>query len=173
MTTHAASASISLMKIVNWDGTSQDINQALTAAFDAKDYRDCIKNLHSQGIEPLSYIDSLDKVSYTRPSKAARLVYNVLVTQIIDTLPTDSVQRKRCIQALRTTCGIYGILPTSHIAPFTLSKPGIRPFATGNSSSVWKVTDENHPDQVFAVRSFHLYAKDAATRIYKVAHSDF
>ena len=57
----------------------------------------------------MSYIDSLDKVNYTRPSKAARLVYNVLVTQIIDTLPTDSVLRIRCLQALKMTCGIYGV----------------------------------------------------------------
>jgi len=62
MTTQAVSASISLARVVNWDGTSRDLRQILTAAFDAKDYPDCIKNLKAQDIEPLSYIDSLDKV---------------------------------------------------------------------------------------------------------------
>jgi len=62
MTTRAGSASISLMKIVNWDETSQDINQALIAAFDAKDYDECIEDLRARSIKPLSYINSLDKV---------------------------------------------------------------------------------------------------------------
>lgn len=62
MTTQAVSASISLAKIVNWDGKSRDIRQTLTATFDAEDYLNCIKNLKAQDIEPLSYIDSLDKV---------------------------------------------------------------------------------------------------------------
>lgn len=62
MTTQAVSASIFLIRVVNWDGTSQDIGQALIAAFDANDYLDCVKNLRAQNIEPLSYIDSLDKV---------------------------------------------------------------------------------------------------------------
>jgi len=60
--TQVVSASTSLIKVVGWDGTSQDIKQELTAAFDAKDYLDCIKNLRAQNIEPLSYINSLDKV---------------------------------------------------------------------------------------------------------------
>lgn len=62
MTTQAVSASISLAKIVNWDGKSRDIRQTLTDTFDAEDYLSCIKNLKAQDIEPLSYIDSLDKV---------------------------------------------------------------------------------------------------------------
>jgi hypothetical protein len=62
MTTQAASASISLIRVVDWDGTSGDIKQVLTAAFEAEDYLDCIKNLRARNIEPLSYIDSLDKV---------------------------------------------------------------------------------------------------------------
>lgn len=57
------SASISLMKIVNWDGTSHDIEQVLVAAFDADDYPDCIKVLQEQRIDPILYIDNLDKVS--------------------------------------------------------------------------------------------------------------
>ena len=55
-------ASISLMEVVNWDGKSQDIYQILTAAFNAEDYLDCINNLRARNIDPLSYINSLDKV---------------------------------------------------------------------------------------------------------------
>lgn len=63
-TTHdrTTSTSILLKKVVNWDGKSQDIYQALTAAFGAKDYLHSIKNLQAHDIEPLSYIDGLDKV---------------------------------------------------------------------------------------------------------------
>lgn len=61
-TTQAVSASIYLVKIANWDGTSQDIKQVLTTAFDARDYLDCIKDLRARNIEPLSYINNLDKV---------------------------------------------------------------------------------------------------------------
>ena len=61
-TSQAVSTLISLIKAVDWDGTSQDIKQVLTAAFDAEDYLDCIKNLRVRNIEPLSYIDGLDKV---------------------------------------------------------------------------------------------------------------
>jgi len=58
----AVSASVSLMKVANL-GTSQDINQVLTAAFEAEDYLDCINNLRERNIDPLSYINSLDRVS--------------------------------------------------------------------------------------------------------------
>jgi len=61
-TSQVVSAAIHLTKIVNWDGTSQDIKQVLTTAFEAKDYLDCIKNLRAQDVDPLSYINSLDKV---------------------------------------------------------------------------------------------------------------
>ena len=50
------------MNVARWDGTSEDINRTLVAAFEAEDYVDCIKNLRAQNIDPLSYIDSLDKV---------------------------------------------------------------------------------------------------------------
>ena len=62
-TTQAVSASTSLIKIAAWDGTSHDIKQVLTSAFDATDYLDCIKNLRERNIDPLSYINNLDKVS--------------------------------------------------------------------------------------------------------------
>ena len=51
-----------LNDLVNSDGNSPDINQVLTAAFTAGDYVDCVKNLKEQGVEPLSYINSLDRV---------------------------------------------------------------------------------------------------------------
>ena len=55
-------ASTFLMKVANWDGESWDIDQMLTAAFNAGDYLDCIKDLRARQIEPLSYINNLDKV---------------------------------------------------------------------------------------------------------------
>ena len=62
-TSHSLSASISLLKVANWDGTSQGIAQTLTAAFEADDYPYLVKNLKELDIDPQSYIDSLDKVS--------------------------------------------------------------------------------------------------------------
>ena len=59
----STSASTSLMKVANWDGKSRDIGQVLTAAFDANEYLDCIKNLRALDIDPLSYINNLDMVS--------------------------------------------------------------------------------------------------------------
>lgn len=63
MTAESASASTHMKKIANWDGTSEDINQTLIAAFEAEDYSDCIMHLRPRGIRPQSYIDSLDEVS--------------------------------------------------------------------------------------------------------------
>ncbi|KAF9649192.1 hypothetical protein BDM02DRAFT_3186490 [Thelephora ganbajun] len=63
MATDTVSAKTSLMRIVSWDGKSQNIYQVLTTAFEAKDYLDCIKDLRAQNIDPPSYINSLDKVS--------------------------------------------------------------------------------------------------------------
>ena len=65
---HAISASSSLIKIANWDGESQGISHTLTAAFGADDYLECIKDLRVREIDPLSYIDNLDKVSYSIPN---------------------------------------------------------------------------------------------------------
>ena len=61
--THAVSASIFLKKVANWNGESQDIDQALTAAFGADDYLACIKDLRAHDIDPPSYINNLDQVS--------------------------------------------------------------------------------------------------------------
>lgn len=57
------SASIFLTQAANWDGESQEVYKALTAAFDAEDYLKCIENLRARDIEPQLYIDNLDKVS--------------------------------------------------------------------------------------------------------------
>jgi len=38
------------------------ITRTLTNALAANDYSDCVKDLHSLGIDPQSYIDGLDKV---------------------------------------------------------------------------------------------------------------
>ena len=58
----ATSASSFLMKVANWDGESRDIDQVLTAAFNVGDYPACIKDLRAQQIDPLSYINNVDKV---------------------------------------------------------------------------------------------------------------
>jgi hypothetical protein len=44
----------------------QDAQQVLIAAFTAKDYIHCIKNLKERKIDPQAYIDGLDRVS-SRP----------------------------------------------------------------------------------------------------------
>lgn len=62
MASQTNSASASLEKVANWDGKSQDIYQVLITAFEAKDYPECIKNLRAIGVDPKSYINSLDKV---------------------------------------------------------------------------------------------------------------
>ena len=80
--------------------------------------------------------------------------------QIIDSLQGDPDLQKRCIRALRKTCGLYGILPTSHTIPFTLTKLGQRPFESKVSTDVWRFTDEKNQDQVFAVKSLRVCKAD-------------
>jgi hypothetical protein len=60
---HSLSVANLLRKVANWDGNSPNIDQVLAAAFEADDYLDCIKDLEAQNIEPLSYVNGLDKVS--------------------------------------------------------------------------------------------------------------
>ena len=76
--------------------------------------------------------------------------------------------RRRCLRALRKTCGLYGILPTSYNIPFTLSKLNQRPFSSGGYSDVWKFTDEKNSDLVFAVKSLRVYEHDYIVDINKV-----
>ncbi|KAF9789408.1 kinase-like domain-containing protein [Thelephora terrestris] len=116
--------------VVNWDGNSPDIHQALIAGFEAEDYLTCIKGLEERGIEPVSYINNLDKV--------------------INSLPSDSDFRQQCLRALRKTCGLHGILPDSYTITYALNKTGGRAIANGSFADVWKVTNGN--DEVFAVK---------------------
>ena len=62
-TVDSVSASSFLKKVANWDGRSQEIHEVLTAAFEAEDYLECIKDLRARRIEPSLYINKLDKVS--------------------------------------------------------------------------------------------------------------
>jgi len=94
--------------------------------------------------------------------------FTTIWRQIIDSLRADPGLQKRCIRALRKTCGIYGILPTSYAVPFPLTKPGQRPFASGGFSDVWRVADEKDRDQVFAVKSLRVYEVDPVETINKV-----
>ena len=159
-TTQETSASVFLTKVAAWDGTSQDIEQTLTAAFDAKDYLDCIRDLRGRNIDPLSYIDSLDKVSLD-PIQRQHVRFMTIWQQIIDSLPADSELRKRCLRALRKTCGICEMLPTSHEVPFMLKNPDRqRPLVQGGFSDVWKLSDERDQDQVFAVKKLRVYGED-------------
>ena len=59
-TTNNIPALISL--IANWDGESQDASEILTTVFEAEDYMDCIENLPTTDIDPLSFVNNLDKV---------------------------------------------------------------------------------------------------------------
>ena len=164
---HFLSTGISLAKVANWDGKSQDIHQVLVTAFEASDYLDCVKDLRAQNIEPLSYVNSLDKVS-SRPILGYHIRLITAWRQIIDNLPTNSDLRMRCIRALRKTCGLHGVLPISHIVTFTLSQPRGRPYASGGFSDVWKLTDEEHPDRVFAVKSLRVHEQDPVDKVNKV-----
>ena len=160
-------ASISLKEIANWDGSSEAIYEVLTTAFDAKDYRDCIENLPERGIDQVSYIDNLDKV---RLFSILRQHYWFLTVwaQIIDTLPVDSALRRRCLRALRKTCGIYGVLPTSYTITNPLSEPGQRAFSRGGFSAVWRLADKEDPQQIFAVKSLFVCDNDPLEKIRKV-----
>ena len=61
--TEAASASVFLDKVARWDRSSPGIKEVLNAAFRAKDYLECIKDLRAKNINPQSYLDNLDVVS--------------------------------------------------------------------------------------------------------------
>ena len=153
------SAVISLKTIANWDGTSREINQALTAAFEAHDYWDCIRNLVALEIDPQLYIDSLDQVcSYPIPEYHAWSI--TIWRQIIDSLPPDSKLRKRYTLALRKACGLYGTLPASCTTTFGRSKPGQRVFESGGCSDVWRSAGKKGRDPVFAVKTLRVYGQD-------------
>ena len=62
MASQTVPAPLWLNNILNWDGNCPDTEQMLTTAFEAKDYLECIKDLKKRGVEPKSYINSLDNV---------------------------------------------------------------------------------------------------------------
>lgn len=68
------------MAVANWDGKSQGIDQVLTAAFNAEDYLECIKDLRARNVDPLSYVNSLDKVGSLSFLNGNDLVRNNLAT---------------------------------------------------------------------------------------------
>lgn len=135
----------------------QDVQQELIAAFSAADYPECINNLTGWEIDPKAYIDGLDQVG-SRLSVHVNNPLTLTLHQIIDTLEPESDIYKRCLRALRKTCGIYGILPSSHLMP-----PGLtlvvgtvkRPFASGGFSDVWKAS--NNAGRIFAVKQLRTY----------------
>ncbi|KAF9789413.1 kinase-like domain-containing protein [Thelephora terrestris] len=79
----------------------------------------------------------------------------------------DPALQRRCIRALRKTCGLHGILPSSYEVTRPLSKPGPRAFASGGFSDVWKLTDTRDDSVVFAVKTLRVYEQDPADKINK------
>ena len=128
----------------------------LTTAFEAPDYQNCVKDLQALGIDPLQYINSLEKVSlYLIWSTYAHLMK--IWWQITDTLQIDSDPWRQCLRALTMACGLYGILPTSYEIPFTLSEPCGKPSSSCSFFNHWRLSNEDDPNQVFAVKSFRAW----------------
>ena len=167
MTSQPYSASISLKAIADWDGSSQAIYGVLATVFEAPDYLDCIKYLSKRGIDPESYINNLDKVRLFSILRQHSWCSTIL-TQIIDALPVDSELRRPCLRALKKTCGLYGILPTSYTITHLLSRPGPRAFAWGVYCDVWRLSDEQNPKKIFAVKVLRVYEQDPFDKINKV-----
>lgn len=151
------SALIYLREILDWDGESQGIDKALAAAFEAKDYLHCVKNLQATNIEPLSYINRLDQVSL-HLTGMQRFYFIKIRWQVIDTLPTDSSLWKQCIRSLTGACASYGILPVSHEITFPLTEPHGQPISSCHFFNLWKLTHKVDHNQVFAVKSFYAYS---------------
>ena len=155
------------MKVANWDGKSRDIDRVLTAAFEADDYLECIKDLRAQNIDPPTYVNGLDEVSSClNPNYHAR--FTTIWWQIINSLPSDSGLQKRCIRALRKACGLYGIFPASYTVTSMLAEPGQQAFASGRFSDVWRLTGEKNHELVFAVKSLRVRWQDPVEKINKV-----
>jgi len=90
-----------------------------------------------------------------------------ILRQIIDSRLVDPGLQRRCLRALRKTCGLYGILPASYTIPYPLSKPGQRAFASGGFPDVWRLTDPRDTKVVFAVKSLRVYEQDPVDKINK------
>ncbi|KAF9651826.1 kinase-like protein [Thelephora ganbajun] len=127
----------------------RDAQRVLTAVFAAHDYIDCLGNLPGWSIGPQKYIDGLDR--------------------IIDTLSPGSEFYHRCLRALRKTCGIYGLLPSSYIMPQGLvlvtTRNVKRPFASGGFSDVWRA--RGNGGQFFAIKHLRTYEVDDLQHIGK------
>ena len=162
----STSALISLTKVAHRDGTSQDINQVLATAFRADDYLDCIKDLQARNIDPLSYINGLDKAG-SHSSPMPHITDNDL-RQVIDGLPTGSDLRKQCIRALSGACGLYRILPASYVFSGKLSEPDRRPSLYSVNFDIWRLTIKKHQDQVFAVKSLRFCGGDPVEKLTEV-----
>ncbi|KAF9647855.1 kinase-like protein [Thelephora ganbajun] len=89
--------------------------------------------------------------------------------QIIDTLSPGSEFYHRCLRALRKTCGIYGLLPSSHIIPQGLTLVTTnnmkRPVASGGFSDVWRAGGNG--GQIFAIKHFRIYDPDDSQYVRK------
>ena len=173
MSSEPGSASPFLREIANWsesDGKSEAIYEVLATAFGARDYLDCIKNLQAKGIDPGSYINNLDKAcACSKLSLPGQLL--TVGSQIIEGLPVDSDLRRRYLRALRKTCGLNGIIPTSYTFTQPLNRIGPRPFATVGFSDVWRFIHQHNPNMAFAVKSLRVYDKDPVEKINKVRNS--
>ena len=90
-------------------------------------------------------------------------------SQIIDALTRDPDLQRRCIRALRKTCGIYGILPASYAFAPPLTRSGTLAIGTGGFADVWKYTDPEN--KAYAVKALRVYEKDPVTKINKVRSS--
>ena len=147
----------------------QNAREVLTAAFEADDYADCIKNLAGWEIDPQAYVDGLDQVR-SRPPMFAGAMLIAVPHQIISTLPSRSDDYYRSLRALRRACGIHGVLPTSFKVPqgLTLVTPNNmkRPFASGGFSDVWKA--RNDKGEIFAIKHLRTYERDSIAYAKKV-----
>ena len=163
------SASVQLTLISQDEVLPRDAEYVLTAAFTAKDYGDCIKDLDRCKIDPQAFIDGLDRVgSGTTMFMSSTLT--VVLHQVIDTLSTSSKTYRRSLRALRKVCGIYGLLPSSYIKPepltLVIAGPMKRPFASGGYADVWRASDPS--GRIFAVKQLRIYIVDNIEQVKKV-----
>jgi len=157
------SAAVHLRRISQ--GVPRDPQRVLTAAFTATDYLDCINNLARWQIDPQAYVNGLDQVG-SRLSVPASDPLTPLLHQILETLSPELDIHKRSLRALRKACGIYGLLPDSHLLPRGLTTVNKRPFASGGFADVWKARSRDN--QVFAVKSLRVYEVDNFADVKKV-----
>ena len=167
--TPRSSASSHLSLISQRKVSPQNAREVLTAAFEADDYADCIRNLTGWEIDPQAYIDGLDLVR-PLPLMFAGAMLTPVPHQIISTLPSGSDDYYRSLRALRRTCGIHGVLPTSFKVPQGLSlitaNKMKRPFASGGFSDVWKA--KNDKGEIFAIKHLRTYERDSIASAKKV-----